>query len=204
MIILSKIKKLIDIFNSQGMIGVIDKVKSKAKNYRLERLVDRCGTKLRMIYTKMCYGKRISYGKGFISRAGFAIRFNSLGTDRRRIKIGNGVFFNRCCSITCYDSIEIGDNTIFGENVRIFDHNHRFNVADVPVSKQGYTYSPIKIGNNCWIGSNVVILKGVTIGDNCVIGAGVVLNRSIESGSLVTTENKIKITKIQYKTASKL
>lgn len=51
-------------------------------------------------------------------------------------------------------------------------------------------------------GSNVVILKGVTIGDNCVIGAGVVLNRSIESGSLVTTESGIKITKIQHKSAS--
>lgn len=201
MIVLSKIKKLIDIFNSEGMTGVTNKIKSKAEYYRLEKIIDRCGTRLRIAYTKACYGKRISYGKGFISRAGFAIRFNNLGTDRRYIKIGNGVFFNRCCSITCYDSIEIGNNTIFGENVRIFDHNHRFNIADIPVSEQGYTYSPIKIGNNCWIGSNVVILKGVTIGDNCVIGAGVVLNRSIESGSLVTTESGIKITKIQHKSA---
>lgn len=201
MIILSKVQKLIKIANSEGISGVTNKIRAKAENYRLEKMVDRLGTRIRKFYTKICYGKRISYGKNFVSRAGFAIRFNNTGTKRRYIKIGDGVFFNRHCSITCFDSIEIGNNTIFGENVRIFDHNHRFNLADIPVSGQGYTYEPVKIGNNCWIGSNVVILKGVTIGDNCVIGAGVVLNQSIESNSLVTAENRIKINKIRHKKA---
>ncbi len=43
--------------------------------------------------------------------------------------------------------------------------------------------SPVKIGNNVWIGSHVIILPGVTIGNNCVIGAGSVVNKSIPDNS---------------------
>lgn len=67
------------------------------------------------------------------------------------------------------------------------------------ISDQGYTHAPVKVGNNCWIGSNVVILKGVEIGDHCVIGAGVVLRESVPSGSIVTADTKLKITKINYR-----
>ena len=43
--------------------------------------------------------------------------------------------------------------------------------------------SPIKIGNDCWIASNVVVCGGVSIEDGCVIGAGSVVTRDIPSGS---------------------
>ena len=42
--------------------------------------------------------------------------------------------------------------------------------------KQGYSKGPIKIGSDCWIGSNVTILKGVNIGDNVIIGAGSIID----------------------------
>lgn len=42
---------------------------------------------------------------------------------------------------------------------------------------------PVKIGNDCWLGANVVVCPGVTIGDNCVIGAGSVVVRDIPSNS---------------------
>lgn len=40
------------------------------------------------------------------------------------------------------------------------------------------------IGNHCWIGSNVTILKETHIGDNCVIGAGLVISGKIKDGTL--------------------
>ena len=44
----------------------------------------------------------------------------------------------------------------------------------------GYEYGiPVSIGNNVWIGGNVVILPGVSIGDNVVIGTGSVVTKSI-------------------------
>ena len=39
---------------------------------------------------------------------------------------------------------------------------------------------------HCWIGTNVVICKGVHIGDNCTIGAGVVVRENVADGSIVS------------------
>lgn len=43
---------------------------------------------------------------------------------------------------------------------------------------------PIKVGNNVFIGNNVIVLPGVTIGDNVVIGAGAVVAKDIPSNSV--------------------
>src|SRR5690625_7860100 len=42
---------------------------------------------------------------------------------------------------------------------------------------------PVKIGNDCWLGANVVVCPGVTIGDNCVIGAGSIVVKDIPNNS---------------------
>ncbi|ROH95777.1 acyltransferase [Chryseobacterium daecheongense] len=100
--------------------------------------------------------------------------------------IGKGVFFNNCCSVNCLERIEIGDDTIFGEGVKLYDHNHLIEKSSViHVEKEKYTKDIIKIGENCWIGSNVVILKGVTIGDNSVIGAGCIIHKSVPPNTIV-------------------
>jgi acetyltransferase-like isoleucine patch superfamily enzyme len=62
------------------------------------------------------------------------------------------------------------------------------------VSDQGYNIGEITIGNNCWIGSNVIILKDVTIGDNVVIGAGCIIHKSIPSDSVVRNQQNLLIT----------
>ncbi len=68
-------------------------------------------------------------------------------------------FVNNCCSFNCLESIQIGENTIFGEGVKVYDHDHLVNDNYV-VSKNNFATSPVTIGANCWIGSNTVILKG--------------------------------------------
>lgn len=108
-----------------------------------------------------------------------------------QLKIGNRVFFNNSCSITCFHSIIIGDDCQFGEGVKFYDHNHRYKATDKLINEQGYSTGIIKIGNNCWFGSNVVILKNVTIGDNVVIGAGCVIHQSIPSGSVIINKQQL-------------
>ena len=89
--------------------------------------------------------------------------------NNAKLTLGNRVFFNDHCTIRCGKEIEIGKDTMFGDGVRIFDHNHKY--SNYHIEKIQFTADKITIGNNCWIGTNVVILKGVTIGDNVIIGA---------------------------------
>ncbi len=101
-----------------------------------------------------------------------------LFSDGGVISIGHNCFFNNDCSITSKLKVTIGDRSIFGENVRIYDHNHSYD-SNYYVSSEHFVSSEIIIGKNCWIGSNVVILKGVKICDNVIIGAGSILFKSI-------------------------
>ncbi len=110
-----------------------------------------------------------------------------------KITIGVNCFFNNNCSINCLGSIEMGNDNQFGENVLFYDHNHRHGDVTQLISQQGYSIGKIVIGNNCWIGSNVVILKDVNIGDNSVIGAGCIIHKSIPANSVVMNQQNLII-----------
>ena len=79
--------------------------------------------------------------------------------------------------------------------MKIYDHNHRFR-EDTPIKEQGYSNGKVHIGKHCWIGSNVVILKGADISDNCVIGAGCVIDGFVPEGSIVKSSGNYTIEKI--------
>ena len=85
--------------------------------------------------------------------------------DKGQLTIGKKCFFNHGCSINCMYKIIIGDDCIFGENVKIYDHNHNYK-NNTLIREQGFSTNEVIIGNNCWIGSNVTILKNVHIGNN--------------------------------------
>ena len=53
---------------------------------------------------------------------------------------------------------------------------------------------PIKVGNNVWIGGNVVVLPGVTIGNNVTIGAGAVVTHDVPD-NVVAAGNPCKVIK---------
>jgi acetyltransferase-like isoleucine patch superfamily enzyme len=114
------------------------------------------------------------------------------------IEIGQSTFFNNDCSINALLHIQIGVDCLFGENVKIYDHNHQYKNLSLPIKDQGYTMAPVKIGNNCWIGSNVVILKGVTIGDNCVVGANSVVHKSLPANSVSINVAESRVTSYSY------
>jgi acetyltransferase-like isoleucine patch superfamily enzyme len=109
------------------------------------------------------------------------------------LKIGNNVFINNYCSINCLKEIEIGENTLFGEGVKIYDHNHQYLYENdqLTVSSKEFSLDAIKIGKNCWLGSNVVVLKGVTIGDNSIIGAGCVIHKDVPENSVIVNQQNL-------------
>lgn len=105
------------------------------------------------------------------------------------LSIGSRVYFNEYTMISCIDSVSIGKNCMFGPHVCIFDSDHQYD-AETGV-KHTSTTAPIIIGDGCWIGANVVILKGTEIGKNCVIGAGCIVSGRIPSGSIVTMDRNL-------------
>lgn len=124
-------------------------------------------------------------------------RFNA-NVSTGKLVLGNNISFNNDCSINCHGKIIIGDNCIFGENVKMYDHNHVYKRCDIPIAKQGFSVGEIKIGSNCWIGSNVTILKGADIGDNVVIGANCLIYKSIPSNSVVKSQQELVIEDRMY------
>lgn len=106
-----------------------------------------------------------------------------------QLLVGDGCKFNRNDIVVAHSKIEIGDQTIIGPNVCIYDHDHEFDGNGVIAGH--YRCNSINIGKNVWIGAGTIILKGASIGDNCVIGAGCVISGKIPSKSLVTSGNRI-------------
>lgn len=108
------------------------------------------------------------------------------------LEIGKNFFMNNFCSINCLEKISIGNNTLFGENVKLYDHNHHYeNVPNFKIYPNQFNTGPIMIGNNCWLGSNVTVLKGVTIGDNSIIGAGCVIYKDVPANTILMNRQEL-------------
>lgn len=137
---------------------------------------------IKEIVYKIIFGKKLQIGKGTTWRHDFHIAIEGNG----KIEIGKNCFFNNGCSLNALEHVCIGDGTIFGSNSHVYDHNHRFRDESESIKEQGYSVAETVIGKHCWIGTNVVICKGVHIGDNCTIGAGVVVREDVADGSVVS------------------
>ncbi|HEX1220526.1 TPA: acyltransferase [Streptococcus pneumoniae] len=80
---------------------------------------------------------------------------------------------------------------ILHDGVRFYDHDHIYTAEKI--EKWQWTTAPIRVGRDCWIGSNVTILKGVTIGDNTIIGAGCLIRNDIPSNSVVYNNGNLVV-----------
>ena len=81
--------------------------------------------------------------------------------------------------------IEIGDNVRITYGVKFATHDGGvWTLRKMGLLENADVFGRIRIGNNCNIGWNAIILPGVTIGDNCVIGAGAVVTKDIPDNSV--------------------
>ncbi|MCI8273002.1 MAG: sugar O-acetyltransferase [Clostridia bacterium] len=108
------------------------------------------------------------------------------------IEVGENFYANHNLIILDCNKVQFGDNIFIAPNCSFYTAGHPL---DVKRRNEGLEYAkPIKVGNNVWIGGNVVVLPGVTIGDNVVIGAGSIVNKDIPS-NVVAVGNPCRIIK---------
>ncbi len=124
----------------------------------------------------------ISIGEKVYLGAGSWLHF--LGQEdpgaKHGIEIGDGCNFAGAATISAVRLIQIGDHVLFGRNIHISDHGHKFSDLNQPIISQGITEArPVFIGSGSWIGQGVIICPGVTIGKNCVIGANSVVKSDV-------------------------
>ena len=118
-----------------------------------------------------------------------------------KIVLENGCEIGMFSRIAAKNMIQIEKNVITGPNVFIADYNHEYRNIDRAIKYQGSNYrqhsnenNKIIIREDCWIGTNVVIVGNVTIGKHCVIGANSVVNSNIPDYS-VAVGNPAKVVK---------
>ena len=99
---------------------------------------------------------------------------------------------NHNCTILDPAKVEFGDNVFIAPNCSFYTAGHP---TDVEQRNKGLEYAKsIKVGNNVWIGGNVIVLPGVTIGENVTIGAGSIVTKDIPS-NVIAYGNPCRVVK---------
>jgi acetyltransferase-like isoleucine patch superfamily enzyme len=116
-----------------------------------------------------------------------------------RIRIGGGTFLNRGVMVAAAELVEIGAHCMLANGCFVTDGNHRFDDPDTPVPWQGFSSKgPTRIGDNCWLGANVVVTSGVTIGERCVIGANSVVTQDVPPRTIAAGAPARVVREIDY------
>lgn len=108
------------------------------------------------------------------------------------IELGENFYANHNLVILDVAKVTFGDNVFIGPNCGFYTAGHP---ADIQQRNKGLEYAyPISVGDNVWIGGNVVVLPGVKIGNNSIIGAGSVVNKNIPDNT-IAVGNPCKVVK---------
>src|SRR6478609_3431695 len=103
-----------------------------------------------------------------------------------RVRIGEGTFLNMGVMVASEQLVEIGDHCMLANGCFVTDSSHRYDDPERPITWQGFeSKGPTKIGDNCWLGVNVVVTSGVEIGARCIVGANSVVTSDVEPFSIV-------------------
>lgn len=108
----------------------------------------------------------------------------------KNIEVGDNFFANYNCTILDVGKVIIGDNAQFAPNVSLYTAGHPVHADS---RNSGYEYGiGITIGNNVWLGGNVVVNPGVHIGNNVVVGSGSVVTKDIPD-NMIAVGNPCKV-----------
>ena len=86
---------------------------------------------------------------------------------------------------TVIGPVTIGSHVNLAQGITVTALNHNFEDCGRRIDEQGVSTRPVTIGDDVWIGTNAVVLPGVTIGSHCVVAAGAVVTKDVPDHTLV-------------------
>lgn len=98
------------------------------------------------------------------------------------LHIGDRCQINQNTSIK---SARIGNDVMIAPGVVLLDRQHIFTSTDIPMTQQGASPRQLTIiGDDVWLGQNVIVMPGVTIGCGVIVGAGSVVTKDLPDWSI--------------------
>ena len=153
---------------------------------------------LNVVIKKKQKGVFLKIGRDSIVNGTFVLE-----REDAKIEIGSNTFIGGGLFVAA-ENIKIGNDVMFSWGCTVYDTDaHSLNWEerkdDVKEWKKGLDEGsegkyknwskvksqPILIEDKCWVGFNVIILKGVALSEECIVGAGSVVTRSFEKGSII-------------------
>jgi acetyltransferase-like isoleucine patch superfamily enzyme len=101
-----------------------------------------------------------------------------------QLKIGEHTYIGPYTCISGYGKIEIGKDCRIASHSSLCAHNYNFTDPTQKIREQGFNFKGIRIEDDCWLGSGVRVVDGVTIGKGSIIGAGAVVTKDIPPYSI--------------------
>ncbi|MEO7556160.1 MAG: acyltransferase [Acidimicrobiales bacterium] len=95
------------------------------------------------------------------------------------VRLGSGSSIGEGTVVVSWEAITIGRDVMVAGRCYILDVDHSFAALGTAIRDQDIQTSPVRIGDDVWVGAHTVILRGCTIGDGAVIGANSVVTRDI-------------------------
>ncbi|MBW3084521.1 2,3,4,5-tetrahydropyridine-2,6-dicarboxylate N-acetyltransferase [Austwickia sp. TVS 96-490-7B] len=99
----------------------------------------------------------------------------SLRCHEGTLRVGAKTVFGRRCTVNTWLDVEIGDACLFGDDVYLCDFDHVTTRLDIPIKDQGIVKTPVRIGDDVWLGTKVAVTRGTRIGSGSVVGAASVV-----------------------------
>jgi acetyltransferase-like isoleucine patch superfamily enzyme len=103
----------------------------------------------------------------------------------RGIVIGDRCVIGAGSTLTAHESIVIGDDVWFGNQVFVSDASHGYQDPETPIGRQLGAHQAVEVGAGSWIGHGTIILPGARIGRQVVVGAGSVVRGTVPDHAVV-------------------
>ena len=113
------------------------------------------------------------------------------------VSVGDKCWIGPFTVIDGSGGLSVGNHCTISTGVQIYTHDNV--MQTLSSNKVGIERESVNIGNNVYIGPNVVISKGVSIGDFCVIGANSFVNKTVDSNSIVAGQPSKLIGEVKFK-----